>query len=146
MLPHINIPPHRHAHHRQRQNGRRRDTHNLLRLAVRHRDTIAGGRALGVAELLDERAVDGDGLALGFRGEVSVEIGQEGSGPDGGGDGGADSAADGGEHALHGEDDGDVLVRGGGHGGELLGDNEGAAAEGDEDLLFQLLGLFGDGK
>ena len=54
--------------------------------------------------------------------------------PERGGNGQADGAPDVPEHAQHGQHNGDVLVRSGGHDGDLVANDDGAGRDGNKDL------------
>ena len=126
---------------REAQNGDRRrcDKHDSLRVAISVLDANPRRTADGVAQLHRQIARDERSICHALRWEESCQIFGESAAPDGAGDGRADGAADGVENREHGEHDGDVLVRCGGHGADLLGDDEGAAAEGDEELALFLV-------
>lgn len=130
----IDVAPHGHRNKGKTQDSRAADEHHPLCIAVGVLDSLPDRSTLGIRELHRERAVDGGEIGLRLFGEVLAQCLRENSLPDGGGDGEADAAADAREHALDGDDDGDVLVRDGGHGGGLLTDDDGAAGKGNEDL------------
>lgn len=114
--------------------GSRRDEHVLEGVVVGHDDGLVSGRADGVSDLDGQVAVDAGEVGFGFFRQIFHELLREDARPDGAGHGTADAATDAGKHALDGQDDGDLLVSGGRHDGNLLGDDGGAAGEGVEDL------------
>lgn len=62
------------------------------------------------------------------------ELFREDTSPDGSCDGRTDSSSNGRKHTLDGEDGGNLLMSGSGHGSHLLADDKGSSRESDEDL------------
>ena len=130
----VNVPPESHAYDTKNKHAGSGNIHVSASFAIGLLNRDSNGAADGVAGLNLQVTVNRRKLADRGLGEVLHERLGEGLLPDSGCDCHSDGAADAGEHALDGEDDGNVLVHGGGHDGHLLGDDEGAAAKGDEDL------------
>jgi len=134
MIFQLIIPPHQHAREKQRQTPHSGRKLPFLRLAVRGLDSQALRTPHRITQLLYKILVNQIHIRnLSLRQEPQQVL-PERPRPDRSADSLADGSADRGEHVLDGEHDGDVLVGGGGHDGDLLGDDQGAAGEGDEDL------------
>jgi hypothetical protein len=106
----------------------------LLRERVSPLDRETGRRALGVAELHVQVLVDAVPVGEVLGGQEALQGGGEGTLPDGAADGAADGSAGVAEDSQESEGAGGVLVVGSGEDGDLLGDDQGAAGEGEEDL------------
>jgi hypothetical protein len=128
------IPPHQHTREKQRQTSHSSRQLPLLTLPIRLLNPQPLRTPHRITQLLHQiRINQTDIRPLRLRQEPQ-QVFPESPSPDRGADRLADGSADRGEHVLDGEHDGDVLVGGGGHDGDLLGDDQGAAGEGDEDL------------
>jgi hypothetical protein len=134
MILQLIIPPHQHAREQQRQTRHSSRKLPLLALPIRLLDPQPLRTPRRITQLLHQILVNKIHIRNLRRRQEPQQILPERPRPDGGADGLPDGAADGREHVLDGEHDGDVLVGGGGHDGDLLGDDQGAAGEGDEDL------------
>lgn len=130
----IDIPPHRHCHEADRPHRRPRNQHHHLRVAVRVLDRSPRGRAHRVRQLHRDIRVNEQQIRQLLHRQVFREFLGQNILPDGGGNCRADGAADVAEHAQYSQDDGDMLMRSGGHDGDFVADDDGAGGEGDEEL------------
>lgn len=130
----LDVAPHEDTYKTNRGEGRGGDEHVLERIVVGSGDSIVRWRADRVCDLGCNVSVDGRKVGLGLRRQIFPKLLGEYAGPDGAGDGTADTATDAREHALDGEDNGDVLVRRRSHDGHLLANDAGTAREGVDDL------------
>ena len=129
----LEVLPHRDEEEARDQEAGRGDGQVPLSDAVGIDDRSTLGGTDGVGKLSRKRAIQ-----LRIQGRVSRQSVAEGLGEllgiDGCRDGLADGTADGREDTDESEHGGDVLVGCSGHDGHFLADDEGAAAEGNEDL------------
>ena len=134
MLLQLIIPPHQHTRKQQTQTAHSSRKLPLLTLPIRPLNPQPRLTPHRITQLLHQILIDKIHIRNLRSGQKPQQILPERPRPDGRANGLPDRPADGREHVLDGEDYRDVLVGCGGHYGDLLGDDEGAAGEGDEDL------------
>lgn len=136
LLPFLNvdITPERDRHHTNHENRRGSNEHVPHCLAIRVLNGNTSGASQRIRNLHPEITIDVHEVLLLRLGQVLCQRTGEDLLPDGRRDGQADGATDAREHALDGENNGDVLVGGSGHGSHLLADNQATSRKGDKDL------------
>lgn len=129
------VLPHRDTRNRESQERRRSDSTVVLTCTPGQVRSLTRRIARRVLHLLGVTGrVEVVELGLGGLGEIREQCIGEGVGVDGGGDGVADGSAQTVEETQQGKHHGDTFAVGGGHDGHVGSDDEGAAAEGDENL------------
>lgn len=129
----LEILPQDNKHNTRHQEHKTRNRQIPHRLPIRIDHGISLGRSKRIFQLHGQAPIQ-QGIQRPVPRQGSLERGGEFIRVYRGRDGLTDASPDGGEEPDEGEHRGDGLMGRGGHDGHLLADDEGAAAEGDEDL------------
>ena len=130
----LDIPDNKHPNKRKTHDSRAANDHMLLRERVSLLDRVTGRGALGVAELQVQILINALPVREVLGGQEAPQGARESTLPNRTADRATDGTTGIAEDAEESEGAGGVLVVRGGEDGDLLGDDHGAAGEGEEDL------------
>lgn len=130
----VDVPEHEDPDSGQGHDDEAGSQHSCLGIAVRLLDGESRRAVDGVGQLSREHTVDHGDVGHGLLGQVALEGGEEGVGPDSTRDGTADGATDATRDVQSGQSSGNVLLLDGSKDSQLHVEDEDGAGDRDEDL------------
>lgn len=130
----VDIAPQHNSQNSNRKDGGGGDKHHLLRITIRLINSRPSRRTHSIRLLLPNISKDDREVCLALLWQILHKFNRHNTSPNSRSDRTTNGTSDGREHTLDSEHNSDILMGCNGQSSDLLGNNEGSAGEGVEDL------------